>query len=216
MKAVIFDMDGVIIDSEPMHFDIDLKTMQHFGCNIIRSNLEKYAGMTNPDICKQLKKEYNIKESIDEIIAYQMDKKIKFINEENIEPIDGIRELLLELNNNRIPIAIGSSSPRGFVETVLLKFGIIDYFNVIVTGDEVEQGKPAPDIYIEVAKKLKLDVKECIVVEDSRNGVIAAKNAGMSCIGFNNINSGNQDLSKADITVNSIREINITNLSISY
>ena len=92
---------------------------------------------------------------------------------------------------------------------VVSKFELEDYFSCILSGEEVENGKPAPDIYVETAKKLGIVPEECIVIEDSKNGVMAAKEAGMKCIGFKNINSGEQDLSKADYIVNSIVEIKI-------
>lgn len=92
------------------------------------------------------------------------------------------------------------------------KFNLQHYFKYIVSGDEVKNGKPAPDVYVETAKRLGISTTDCIVIEDSKNGVLAAKAAEMKCIGFQNINSGNQDLSKADIIVNSINEINLSYL----
>lgn len=212
MDDFIFDMDGVIIDSEPIHFEIDIKTMEHFGVKISKEELEKYVGMTNPEMWKLIKNEHSIIESIDEIISYQLENKIEVLRGLDIEPIEGIKELLFQLKNENIAVAVASSSPRRFIEEVLLKFDLIDYFQYIVSGEEVAKGKPAPDIYIETAKHLGVDTKHCVVIEDSRNGVIAAKNAGMKCIGYKNINSGNQDLSQADIIIESIREVDLKNI----
>ena len=210
MKAFIFDMDGVIIDSEPIHFQVDIETMKHLGCNMSKKELEKYVGTTNEYMLTDIKKNYNIKESIEEITDYKMKLTKRKIIESDLEPIEGIKELLVNLKENSIPAAIASSSPIDFINIVVEKFKIRDYFQYIVSGEEVENGKPAPDIYIETAKKLGFDPKDCTVIEDSKNGVQAAKSAGMKCIGFANVNSGNQDLSKADIIVDSIKEINIS------
>lgn len=210
MKAFIFDMDGVIIDSEPIHFQVDIETMKHLGCNMSKKELEKYVGTTNEYMLTDIKKNYNIKESIEEITEYKMKLTKRKIIESDLEPIEGIKELLVNLKENSIPAAIASSSPIDFINIVVEKFKIRDYFQYIVSGEEVENGKPAPDIYIETAKKLGFDPKDCTVIEDSKNGVQAAKSAGMKCIGFANVNSGNQDLSKADIIVDSIKEINIS------
>jgi len=210
MYAFIFDMDGVIIDSEPIHFEIDTKTMKHFGVEISNKELEKYVGMTNPEMWKLIKDDYNITESINEIINYQLGNKIKILRESNIEPIEGIKELIFQLKNENISIAVASSSPRKFIQEVLIKFNLIDCFQYIVSGEEVAKGKPAPDIYIEAAKQLGVNTEHCIVIEDSRNGVLAAKNAGMKCIGYRNINSGNQNLSQADIVIKSIKEVDVT------
>lgn len=212
MKAVLFDMDGVIIDSEPIHFEIDVKTMAYYGIDVLPQELEKYVGMTNPEMWRLIKKEYSISQTVDEIISYQLKKKIHRLRNMDIEPIEGITELLFELRKKGIKTAVASSSPRIFIEEVLNKFNLMSCFECIVSGEELERGKPAPDIYIETARALGVTPEECIVIEDSRNGVLSAKEAGMECIGFKNVNSGNQDLSRADWIVNSIKAIKMRNI----
>ncbi|OOM74537.1 2-deoxyglucose-6-phosphate phosphatase [Clostridium puniceum] len=210
MKAVIFDMDGVIIDSEPIHLEVDIQTMKDLDCNISKEELNKYVGTTNEYMFTDIKNRYKINKSIEEIISYRVEIAKRKIIKSDLEPIEGIRELLKDLKNKNIPAAIASSSPRDFIEVVVSKFRLNDYFSYIVSGEEVANGKPAPDVYIETAKKLGIPPKDCIVIEDSKNGVLAAKAASMNCIGFQNINSGDQDLSKADFIVKSIAEIRIT------
>ncbi|WP_160687896.1 HAD family hydrolase [Clostridium sp. C2-6-12] len=209
MKAVIFDMDGVIIDSEPIHFEVDMKTMKDFGCSISKEELNKYVGTTNEYMFTDIKNKYKLDKSAEEIINYRCELVKRKVIESDLEPIEGIKNLLINLKDKNIPAAIASSSPRDFIEVVVSKFGIENYFSCILSGEEVENGKPAPDIYVETAKKLGILPEECVVIEDSKNGVLAAKKAGMKCIGFKNANSGNQDLSNADFIVNSIVEINI-------
>jgi HAD superfamily hydrolase (TIGR01509 family) len=209
MKAVIFDMDGVIIDSEPIHLEVDIQTFKDLGYNITSEELGKYVGSTNEYMFEHIKKRHNISESIEDIIKNKVELTKTKIKQLDIEPIEGIRELLIDLKNKNIPTAIASSSPRDFIDVVISKFKLKDYFTYIISGEEVENGKPAPDIYLEAAKKLEFSPGNCIVIEDSRNGVIAAKAAGMKCIGLQNINSGDQDLSKADIIVKSISDIKI-------
>jgi len=214
MKAVIFDMDGVIIDSEPIHLEVDMQTMNDLGCNISAQELEKYVGTTNEYMFTDIKKNYNIGKSVEEIISYRAEIARNKIIQSNLEPIDGIIELLSDLKHKNIPAAIASSSPKDFIEVVISKFKLHDYFKYIVSGEEVENGKPFPDVYVETAKRLGICPADCIVIEDSKNGVLAAKAAKMKCIGFQNINSGNQDLSKADTIVNSIRHIKINYKSV--
>ena len=209
MKAVIFDMDGVIIDSEPIHFEVDMQTMREFGVNISKDELNKYVGTTNEYMLNDLINKYKIQRSLKEILEYKMELTIRRIKETKINAISGIPELLISLKHNNIKTAIGSSSPKELIITVIEKFQLGKYFDCIVSGDEVKEGKPKPDIYLEVSKRIGVNPEECIVIEDSRNGVLAAKNAGMKCFGFRNVNSGNQDLSKADIIVDSIRNIDI-------
>lgn len=209
MKAVIFDMDGVIIDSEPIHFEVDIQTMKDFGCSISKEELNKYVGTTNEYMFTDIKNKYKLDKSVEEIINYRCELVKRKVIESDLVAIEGIIDLLKNIKSKNIPAAIASSSPRDFIEVVVSKFGIEDYFSCILSGEEVENGKPAPDIYVETAKKLGISPEECVVIEDSKNGVLAAKKAGMKCIGFKNVNSGEQDLSKADFIVNSIVEISI-------
>ncbi|NEW06760.1 HAD family phosphatase [Paenibacillus sp. SYP-B3998] len=206
--AFIFDMDGVIIDSEPLHFEVDLDVMKNLGLLISKEELEDYVGMTNPEMWSRLKDKYAFNPSVAEIIDVQLAKKLSHLNESNERPIEGIMALiqLLKLTNKKIGLA--SSSPRTFIEAVLTKFNILTFFDCILSGEEVSRGKPAPDIYVKIAEMLETGVGSCIVLEDSRNGIAAAKAAGMKCIGFKNLNSGLQDLSKADYVVERITEIN--------
>ncbi|NFA43836.1 UNVERIFIED_ORG: phosphatase [Clostridium botulinum] len=212
MRAFIFDMDGVIIDSEPIHRQVHGEIMNTLGINISKGELALYAGATNEYIFTKLKERYGIKKSVSELMDYKSKLIINKVKKESLEPINGIRELLNALRKNNIKIAIGSSSPRSLIEAVIDKFNLHSAFDCIVSGEEVERSKPYPDVYIEVSKKLGINPEKCIVVEDSHNGVQAAKSAGMKCIGFNNVNSGNQDLSKADVRVDTIRKIDIYNL----
>ncbi|MFK9092189.1 HAD family hydrolase [Bacillus salipaludis] len=209
-KMVIFDMDGVIIDSEPLHFQVDQLVMRKLGVFISHEELEQFVGMTNPEMWAQLKWKYNLSEDVDKIIDFQLSTKIKLLEESHIEPIEGVVDLIRQLKINKIKIGLASSSPRRFIETVLNKFHIIHYFDCIVSGEEVPKGKPAPDIYRKAAELVGVNESECTVIEDSRNGVLSAKAACMKCIGFRNPNSGNQDLSGADMIVEVMKEIHIS------
>lgn len=213
IKAFIFDMDGVIIDSEPIHLEIDLETAKHFGIGLTKEEIDQYVGMTNPEMWGIIKKKYNLSPPAEEIVNVQMEKKLKLMDTLDIDPISGIPELLEELRSHRITVGLASSSPMVFIEKVLEKFGIRHYFSCVISGEEMARGKPAPDIYLEASKVLDIPPEQCMVLEDSRNGVMAAKSAGMRCIGFANPNSGSQDLSAADVVVKSIHDIKVEELS---
>jgi HAD superfamily hydrolase (TIGR01509 family) len=211
-KACIFDMDGVIIDSEPMHFEIDLIMTRELGLNFTHEDLEKYVGMTNPAMWKHIKEVHLLGPSVDELILMQMDLKLRIFKERDEKPIEGIVSLLDALRKAGYPIGLASSSPVLFIQAVLEKLQLQSYFSVIVSGEEVPQGKPAPDVFLIAAQLLQVEAEHCVVIEDSRNGVAAAKAAGMTCIGFLNPNSGHQDLTKADLMVDSITQISLSML----
>lgn len=208
MKAVIFDMDGVLIDSEPLHFEVDKMVLRKLNIDESESYLERFVGYTNPAMWKIIKTEYSIEKTIDELIELQMTTKLKYLEESDYKAIEGIKELLKEIRRNKIPIGIASSSPRVFIEAVIKKIGISEYFDNWISGEEVEKSKPEPDVFLKVAELLAVNPHDCIVIEDSKSGTIAAKKAGMKCIGYKNINSGNQDLSVADIIIENMSSLN--------
>jgi len=134
------------------------------------------------------------------------------LSQENEEPMPGVAELIEELYKNKVKLVVASSASIKNIEIVLKMFNLERFFETKVSGDEVNNGKPAPDIFLYAAKVIGAQPEECIVIEDSKNGVEAAKSAGMKCIGFQNPNSGNQDLSSADMVINSFSEINYQEL----
>ncbi|WP_110954307.1 HAD family hydrolase [Anaerosinus massiliensis] len=212
MKAFIFDMDGVIIDSEPINTGLAIKTVAHFGKSITSNEMEKYAGSTMKVIFSSIKENKQINAPLEEIITYMQASMLRNLIETEIEPIKGIRQLLSNLKTNNIPTAIASSSPKHIIEAVVDKFKLADYFAHLVSGNEVKHSKPDPEIYLVTAEKLGVLPNECVVLEDSTNGVNAAKNAGMTCIGFRNLNSGNQDISRADLIVDTIGKIDLNKI----
>lgn len=211
VKAVIFDMDGVIIDSEPIHFESDKMTMKYFEKEILDEELNNYVGVSNPVMWAELRDKYKLIASIEEIIEKQLYYKKNLIENKKLEPIGGIRKLLGELKSCGIRIGLASSSSREFIEFILNKLEVIEFFEVIISGEEVAKSKPAPDIFLKAAVALNVEPSNCLVIEDSGHGVKAAKLAKMKCIGFYNPNSGKQDLSLADAIVYSIEDINHRN-----
>lgn len=207
MDAVIFDMDGVLIDSEPLHFEVDQLVLRKLNIHEGKSYLERFVGYTNPAMWQIIKEEFSIESTIEELIDLQMTVKLSYLEQSNYEAIEGIKELLEELKSFKVPIAIASSSPRIFIEAVIKKIHIVDYFQDWISGEEVPKSKPEPDVFLKAAELLNVNPERCVVIEDSKSGAIAAKSAGMTCIGYKNMNSGNQDLSKADLVVDRISEI---------
>ncbi len=207
IKAVIFDMDGVIIDSEPLHYESDLLTLKHFGIEISPEALNQYVGVSNRVMWEDLKEKYNLAASVDQLLEKQSCTKQHLIGSKKLEPITGIPGLLEEIKNAGVKIGLASSSDRSFIEMILNSLGIIGFFEVIVSGDEIKKSKPEPDIFLKAAEELKVNPNDCLVIEDSQHGVKAAGLAGMQCIGFQNPNSGTHDLSLADVVVTSITEI---------
>ncbi len=207
-KAVIFDMDGVLVDSEPIRFEIMKKFCQKLGFTLTDEKLSTFVGGKDTEKWKTLKMENSLPQPPEELER----KEIKLYkdhikNLSEIDPIDGSVELLEKLTEGGIKKGLASSAQREVINLILDRLGIEAYFEVTISGYEVENAKPAPDIFLETAKRLDVLPKECVVIEDSQNGARAAKAAGMKCIGFLNPNSGNQDLSFVDMIVRNLSEL---------
>jgi beta-phosphoglucomutase-like phosphatase (HAD superfamily) len=214
LKAVIFDMDGVLIDSEPFHLVVNEKIFANLGINLSEEEYHSFIGTTHKDMWSTIKKRYNLPQSVPELVNMQVSGNIDYIKNEEIEPIKikGVSRLLSKMAHENIKIGIASSSPTEVIELVINKLGISGYFSAITGGEEIEKGKPAPDIFLRAAKRLNVKPPDCLVVEDSKNGVLAAKAAGMKCIGFQNPNSGNQNLEKADLIIDRYDFVKISTL----
>lgn len=216
LKAVIFDMDGVLVNTEPIYYKVVREILNENNHDITYKEYEKYIGMTNEYTWELIKSEYNISTPVDELIDTMMVLKDVIIKRDEYELIDGVVELLEDLKNNHIKIGLASSSPICDILDVVQSTGIDKYFDKLITGESVERSKPFPDVFLKAAEELKVDNKECVVIEDSKNGVLAANEANMKCIGFLNIDSGKQDLSKSDLIIGSMRDINYKSIEMLY
>ena len=215
LKAVIFDMDGVIIDSEPTHMKLENEIYKKLGIDVTGEEHLSFVGSTSRYMWETLKNKYKFSETVEELIEYERNKYFKYLNsvECEIKLIEGVKELIEDLYKNGVNLAIASSSPLNVIEAIAKKFQIEEYFEVFVTGDYVKKSKPEPDIFIFASEKLGVSPEDCVVIEDSHNGVRAAKKAGMKCVGINSDVEGRQDISMADLVINSFKEVNYCKLS---
>jgi beta-phosphoglucomutase family hydrolase len=208
-SAVIFDMDGVLVDTEPLHIEVNLSLLAELGINFPKERILEYVGISAPRFWQEIKQEFDLPQSAEELIATERARLLAHIAKvKAIPPIPGIRELLDELSARNVPLAVASSSAMEAIIALLTKSDVLDFFPVLVSGQDLSRGKPAPDIFLLAAEKLGARPDDCLVIEDSSPGVAGAKAAGMQCVGFVNKNSGNQDLSRADLIVADFSEMN--------
>lgn len=209
LKAVIFDMDGVIIDSEPFYLDIGMKLYKKLNINMTEEEHKAFIGVSNKNMWNIIKNKYGLKETVSELVEIHNKANIEYLEEKIEGPIPGVVEILDSLKENGIMVALASSSSMEIIKMVLGKLKLNKYFQAIESGENLEKSKPAPDIFLNAAKMLKVEPESCTVIEDSFHGVAAAKAAGMKCIGFQNPNSGNQNLESADLIVSSLKNVNL-------
>lgn len=209
IKAVIFDMDGVIIDSEPKHIKFEQELFRSLGAAVNEDEHLKFVGTTSQYMWASIKRNHKLEQTVDELVKLDRDKYFEFlINDDSLVSINGVNELVVRLKKENLKLAVASSSPIDVIEYVINKLGLIKYFDLIVTGDYVKRSKPNPDIFLYAAEKLSVKPNNCLVIEDSENGVNAAKNADMKCVGYKNLNSGNQNITRADMIIKNFNDFN--------
>lgn len=208
IKAVLFDMDGVLLDSECAHLNIEKELFEKLGLNITYEEHRSLTGTTTKDMFTFLKGKYGLPQTVDELIEMKDGTYYKHLEKEgNIPLIPGSSELARTLHEDDFKLAVASSAPLAEIKLVLDMHRLRSIFHEYASGQEVPKGKPAPDVFLLAASRLKVNPDECVVIEDSSNGVLAAKIAGMKCIGLKSENSGKQDLSRADMIVSSLRDL---------
>lgn len=209
VKAIIFDMDGVLVDSEPLHHFSGKQVFSRLGIVISDEEYQTFTGTSSHHMWEIIRQRYGLNQCLQDLVDMS---RANFFNcllaDETLTALDGVNALLSDLQQSGFKLAVASSSPLRVIEHIVERFGFDKFFTVLVTGDDVENSKPAPDIFLLAAKLLGVSPDQCVVMEDSYNGVTAAKNAGMKCIGFRNSNSGNQDLGQADVVIGQYAEIN--------
>lgn len=205
-------MDGVIIDSEPMHYDVNQEIFKELGFNISDTEYNSYIGVSNTEMWTLIKQNHKTAKTVEELTEKLINKNIEHLKNTQVDPISGVVSLMKELDKCNIKIALASSSPMKLIDLVVNKFSIKKYFNLIESGENVAEGKPAPDLFLKVADDMDITPEDIVVIEDSYNGVMAAKKAGMNCVGYKNLNSGDQDLSQADLVVDDLQTLSYNQL----
>jgi len=210
LSGVIFDMDGVIVDSEPVHIQAERKLIEGLGIDFDNVDIKRYVGLAMDKFWESLKNEYHLSQSIGELLDYDTEiRTAAFRAYDNFQAPEGAKGLVRMLKRAEMPLALASSSHTNLIDIVMDKLHYRKFFDVVVSGFELKNGKPAPDIFLYSADLLGTKPAETLVIEDSMNGVLAAKRAGMKCLGYINPHSGNQDLSMADYTTDDFESITL-------
>ena len=207
MNYIIFDMDGVLLDSEPMHQEIIYETFQLEGIPFDKAYIQTLTGMSAFPMWEKVKRDAQRSESVEELIKFHRDYFFKRLPEVKVPLVPHIKDVLEKFKNEGKHLSLASSSGRKLIDIFTQQTNIAHYFEVIMSGDDVQYSKPNPEIFLKVAQWYGLPATQFTVIEDSTNGVKAAKSANMKCIGFDNPLSGGQDLSQADLLIHSMQEL---------
>lgn len=178
-KALIFDCDGTLADTMPAHYVAWSKTMTRYGIHFDEDRFYSLGGVPSAKIADMLAKEFG--KTLDPIQVAQ-EKEVEFISQlRHIQPIEAVVKIVHEYRGKR-PLAVASGAQRHILKQVLEQIGILDCFDALVGSEDTDRHKPEPDVFLEAARRLNVEPKDCVVYEDTDLGIEAAKRAGMKFV----------------------------------
>jgi sugar-phosphatase len=183
-KAVIFDMDGVLIDSEPFWQIAEKKVFTSLGVNLTSELCSQTKSMTTAEVTKFWYSHYQWNDKSLKDVENEVIKYVKLLIKKEGKEVDGINTVLRLIKSKNYKIGLATNAPFELIPIVLKKLGIVKYFDFFTSAEFEKEGKPNPAVYLSVAKKLKINPKNCIVFEDSHSGLLSAKRAGMTAVAY--------------------------------
>ena len=210
IKAVIYDMDDLMFNSNPLHIQASEKVFRKYGIDLekIPQNIRSgFIGMRVADILRFVVDYFNLVLDFEKL-RKQRSKIFFSLVAKELKAMPGLMQSLEFFKKNNFKIALASSGTKEYINLVLKKFKLAKYFDVVVSGDDVKFGKPDPETYLIACKKLQIMPKKIIVLEDASKGIEAAKTAGCICIAVKNPYTLKQNLAAADLIINSLTDLN--------
>ncbi len=208
LKAVLFDMDGVIVDTEPLHRKSYFRMFDDVGIDVSDSLYNSFTGQATLPICRTLRDQFELDKKPEDLMALKRKHfKYLFENDSDLALLDGVHDLIRDYYSNDLTLVLASSASMVNIERIFDRFDLNQYFKAKISGADLKASKPHPEIFIKAADLAGENKENCMVIEDSTNGIAAAKAAGIYCVGFKSPHSANQDYSKADKVIRSFEEI---------
>lgn len=208
VKTVIFDMDGVIVDTEPVHKYAYFKHFEELGIDVSEELYATFTGNSTRNVFQKIKDQFGLDHEVEDLIHRKRSIfNDAFDTKPDLELIAGVESLIKDLHASDVELILASSASKSTISRVFNRFNLNDYFTHKVSGEDFVKSKPDPTIFIHAASLSKNKVEECIVIEDSTNGVKAACAAGIYCLGYNSENSKLQNLEGASVLVDDFFKI---------
>ncbi|RSK38569.1 HAD family hydrolase [Mangrovimonas spongiae] len=214
LKAVLFDMDGVIVNTEPLHHKAYYSMFNQVNIHVSDTYYRSHTGSSTINICRQIKNDFNLPHAPEELVQLKRQSfKELFKNDPDLQLIDGVLDLIKDYYNNGLKLVLASSAHMNTINSVFDRFELDKYFDAKFSGADLKASKPHPEIFIKAAYSTGFNKENCMVIEDSTNGIKAAKAAGIFCVGYDSKNSKAQDYSLADTVIDDFRHISFDKIS---
>jgi len=182
IKAVIFDFDGIIVNSEPLWEKAEARVLKTVGIELDPEVHRKTAGLDTQDTINYMYRLYRWTDKSTFQVYKEIMEEMQLLLDNEVDIMDGFLDVLQFFVDARLPLAVASASPLKLITTGLKKFHLFDYFKIVNSSENAEAGKPHPVLFLNTAKKLGINAEDCLVLEDSFNGAIAAKAARMKLL----------------------------------
>ena len=213
IQTVIFDMDGVIVDTEPVHHYAYNEHFKQLNIEIKPEIYASFTGNSTKNIFERLKAQFNLTDDVQTLVETKRNLfNDAFDSKEDLYLLEGVEDLIKDLYSNGMQLVLASSSAKVTINRIFNRFDLHKYFTHIVSGEDFPKSKPHPAIFQHAAFLSKTPVENCIVIEDSTNGILAAKAAGIYCIGYDSFHSKMQDYSKADSVIRDFKELSFESI----
>lgn len=213
LKAVLFDMDGVIVNTEPLHRKAYFKMFDDINIDVSDEFYASFTGASTKKVCERLIDKFSLTHSTDELISIKRAYfKEYFDNDPDFDLIEGVRDLIKHYYQNGIKLVLASSASMDTINWVFEKFDLNQYFIGKISGADLKESKPHPEIFTKAAEIANEPKEFCMVIEDSTNGILAAHRANIYCAAYKSEHSKLQDYSKANVLVDNYKDLEIHHL----